>query len=182
MKKFLQNRLAKIRHVFSRDNPIPQNEVYVAEFDEKHPDKWEKIDDWPYIKWIRHHYKPRQDLFIPAGGPNGPSLDDLMKTRKTLKAFPDGKTDSITDHWRAVGNPSDASEYQPLWRGTTTFFVENPKTKPNQPGESCSGEEPPKQTANEVLTAEVLPTQIPALLKPISQAIKMVEICILLCK
>ena len=48
--------------------------------------------------------------------------------------------------------------------------------KPDQPGK-CEGQEPSKQTATEVLAAEVPPTQIPALLKQKPNAIKMVEIC-----
>ena len=78
MKKFLQNRLAKIRQILSKDHPVQSNEVYLAEFDEKHPDKWEKIDGWPYVKWIRHHEKPRRDLFVPAGGPSGPSVESSL--------------------------------------------------------------------------------------------------------
>ena len=35
MKEFLQNRLAKIRQILSRDHPAQSNETYVAEFDEK---------------------------------------------------------------------------------------------------------------------------------------------------
>jgi len=121
MKKFLQNRLAKIRQVFLRedqqseaDKPDVKHEVYVAENDEKHPDTWEKIDGWPYIKWVRHHEQPRQDFFIPSGDLTGPDLDSLLKTRKTYIEYPDGKTKLVTDEWRDPNASCHSDEYRPL--------------------------------------------------------------------
>ena len=120
MKKYLQNRLAKIRQILLREDQQPdqqdaKHEVYVTENDEKHPDTWEKIDGWPYIKWVRHHEKPRQDFFIPSGGPSGPDLESLLKTRKTYIHYPDGRTELVTDEWRDPNSSRQSAEYRPLW-------------------------------------------------------------------
>ena len=46
VKKFLTNRLGKIKQIFQRDQADrneKENEAYLVESDDKHPDKWEKV-------------------------------------------------------------------------------------------------------------------------------------------
>ena len=124
VKKFLATRLSKILKIFQSDEVKESGKergTYLVEFDEKQPDKWEKVGN----KWLRHHQMPRSTLFRPIGVASGPQLDDLSATRVTELIFPDGKMETRTDTWMDDDHGEADHITEGLWRGTTTFFVKD---------------------------------------------------------
>ena len=68
---------------------------------------------------MRTHFAPRDSLYTPLVGEDGPDLSTLSGTRITFKSFLHGRRHTISDDWREATSRGDDS----LWMGTTTFVI-----------------------------------------------------------
>ena len=127
VKKFLSNRLHKVKQIFQRDHVSEEHKTYLVEEDPKHPDKWEHVGN----TWIRHHNLPRVQFYTPNETSKGPAADTLLVKRVTEISFADGATQRVEDDWRDSSDDEFAAslaEKMGLWRGTTTFFEKPDRT------------------------------------------------------
>ena len=83
--------------------------------DVPHGDRWIQMG----MHWMRIHVTPRDSLYTPLVGEEGPDLSTLSDTRITFKSFLHGRTQTISDDWRDATSEVDDSS----WMGTTTFLA-----------------------------------------------------------
>ena len=89
-----------------------------------------KVEASDHFEWIRHHKRPRNDLYVPNANEAGPPFGELLGMRITLKQYPNGETKRIEDDQKTANLTVDDGDPD-VWRGRTIFFVK--KAPPPSP-------------------------------------------------